>query len=115
MYDQASDTKQSLVMQTFRAAGCLFSELLTSRLSSHAAASCSGVTPLEQLVLNRDAIGSYLYSRHFVSAGVCPRAPAGIDKHLSCDFFFTAVSWTSVSCLDSPILLLLSAVVREVS
>lgn len=72
-------------MQTFRAAGCLFSELLTSRLSSHAAASCSSVTPLEQLVVNRCAIGSYLCSRHFVAAGVCPRAPAGKDMHLSCD------------------------------
>ncbi|KAL3156329.1 hypothetical protein ABBQ38_000647 [Trebouxia sp. C0009 RCD-2024] len=62
-------------MQTFRAAGCLFSELVTSRLASHAAASCSIVTPLEQGGLH-SAPGSYMSSCRLIHTGVCCQAPA---------------------------------------
>ena len=71
-------------MQTFRFAGCLFSDLFTRRLASHAAASFSAVTQLErQGSLHRSAVGSYLSLRPFVSAGTFSQAPAGTNKHVS--------------------------------
>ena len=74
------ETKWRGAMQTFRAAGCLLSELVTSRMASHAAASCSLVAPLEQGAV-QSAHGFHMSFWRLISTAIPSQTPDGREEH----------------------------------